>query len=302
MSDVDFLESYTRHLTFDAGLAEGTVHQYREDARRFLEFARQVGPAFERFPREVERSLVVGFLARRAERGAGPRTVARSACGLRRLFRFARREGLLVSEPTVPGGEKLRRRRLPRAISESKLTRTLDALAMRGASLRDRAVLELLYGTGIRVAEAASLSLGDFDRTKRTCKVQGKGSRERIVPVTESALEALTAMLAERHLLWGTADARLPLFVGPRGGRVSSRTLHRIVTRYLPASSERGGASPHTLRHSFATHLLDHGADLRAVQELLGHAKLSTTAIYTHVTTSRLREAYAKAHPRAAEE
>jgi site-specific recombinase XerD len=162
--------------------------------------------------------------------------------------------------------------------------------------------VELLYGSGLRVAEAAGLRLEDVDPYTRTVRVRGKGGRERIVPLTGSSLATLEESLAARGVAAGPGpDGRLPVFVNGRGGRLSARSLRRIVTRYLPGSPERGGSSPHALRHSFATHLLDHGADLRAVQELLGHARLSTTAVYTHVTKRRLRESYDLAHPRAGE-
>jgi integrase/recombinase XerC len=238
-------------------------------------------------------------LARLAARGVQRRTLARIASGLRRFLRYARKSGAIDAEPSFPMTEKIRRRRLPRAVPEEKLLQTLDHLEVRGISSRDRAVLELLYGSGIRVAEAAQLSLADVDAHSRTIRIRGKGGKERIAPVTRAALDALEESLRERHLEGSEKERSLPLFVNRRGSRLTARTLRRIVAHCLPASSERGGASPHALRHSFATHLLDHGADLRAVQELLGHARLSTTAVYTHVTKSRLRDAYDQAHPRA---
>ncbi len=302
VSREDVLARFAAHLAFDAALSPGTVVLYREDARRFLEFLESAGHSGRPLRRDLDRAHVAGFLARRCEAGAGRRTVARVASGLRRFLRFAHREGWIDAAPPVPGGEKPRRRRLPRSSPEERLVANLEGLAARGASLRDRALLEVLYGSGIRVSEAAALSLGDVDATARTLRVLGKGGRERVALLTEPALAAITAMLGERHLTLADAPPRLPLFTSARGARLQARSLHRIVTRLLPSSGERGGASPHSLRHSFATHLLDHGADLRAVQELLGHAKLATTAVYTHVTKSRLREAYTKAHPRAAKE
>jgi site-specific recombinase XerD len=294
----ELLARFASHLAFDAGLSRGTVALYEKDARDFLEFLERAGIEGRPLPRAVERAHVAGFLARLPARGAGPRTMARVASGLRRFFQFARRAGILQAEPPVPGGESSRRRRLPRAIPEGKLLATLDGLGIRGVPPRERALLELLYGSGIRVQEAASLSIGDLDLRARSIHVRGKGSKERIALLTDAAIEALRESLRERSLAFGD-DARIPLFVNRRGGRLTTRSIRRIVTRLLPQSSERGAASPHALRHSFATHLLDHGADLRAVQELLGHSRLSTTAVYTHVTKTRLKEAYAKAHPRA---
>ena len=163
-------------------------------------------------------------------------------------------------------------------------------------------MLEVLYACGLRISELVGLSINDVNRRQGWVRVRGKGDKERMVPLTESSLDALEHMLAERGVSAGPGpDGPLPVFVNPRGGRLTTRSLRRIVTGLLPVTGERGGSSPHALRHSFATHLLDHGADLRAVQELLGHAQLATTAIYTHVTKSRLQEAYDLAHPRAGE-
>ena len=294
-----FLARFAAHLEFDGGLSPGTVGLYRDDARLLLHFFDDAKIPGDPIPREVSRAHVAAFLARLSARGVQRRTLARVASGLRRFLRYARKSGAIDVEPSFPMTEKIRRRRLPRAVPEEKLLNTLDHLALRGTSARDRAVLELLYGSGIRVAEAAQLSLADVDARTRTIRIRGKGGKERIAPVTHAALTALEESLRARHLEGSEKEANLPLFVNRRGSRLTARTLRRIVARCLPASSERGGASPHALRHSFATHLLDHGADLRAVQELLGHARLSTTAVYTHVTKSRLREAYDQAHPRA---
>jgi integrase/recombinase XerC len=210
---------------------------------------------------------------------------------------------LLDGVPELRVREKSRSRRLPRSVSEERLLTLLDSLEHSEVPPRDRAVLELLYGSGIRVGEAAALRLEDLDPYTRTLRVKGKGGRERIVPLTGEAFRALADYLQERGLDPGPGAAgKRAVFENRNGRPLSARTLRRIVNRYLPAGNERGAASPHALRHSFATHLLDHGADLRAVQELLGHARLATTAVYTHVTRRRLLEAYALAHPRATRE
>jgi site-specific recombinase XerD len=295
------LERFAAHLEFEQGLARGTVDLYRKDAHRFLGFLADLEER-DPLPSAVDRRHVAGFLARVREGGAGHRTVARTASGLRRFFRFARVHGELEREPEVRVREKVRARRLPRAVPEDRLGEVLDR-RMAEASPRDRAIVELLYGSGLRVAEAAGLRLADLDPYTRTVRVDGKGGRERIVPLTESSLRAIEDECRERGVAPGPGpEGRLPVFVNAKGGRLTARSLRRVVTRYLPPTGERGGSSPHALRHSFATHLLDHGADLRAVQELLGHARLATTAVYTHVTQSRLRKAYDLAHPRAGQE
>jgi len=295
------LDRFAAHLEFDQGLARGTVDLYRKDALRFLAFLADLEER-DPLPDAVDRRIVAGFLARIRDEGVGHRTVARTASGLRRFFRFARVQGLLQGEPEVRVREKVRARRLPRALAEDRLDEVLDR-RMLEASARDRAIVELLYGSGLRVAEAAGLHLADLDPYTRTVRVDGKGGRERIVPLTESSLRAIEEDCRERGVAVGPGpDGRLPVFVNAKGGRLTARSLRRVVTRWLPATAERGGSSPHALRHSFATHLLDHGADLRAVQELLGHARLATTAVYTHVTQSRLKKAYDLAHPRAGRE
>jgi site-specific recombinase XerD len=296
-----FLERFAQHLEFERGLSKGTVALYRKDAARFLAWLG--GDAGDtRLPERLQRASVGAFLAHVRAGGAGHRTLARMASGLRRFFRFARLRGELLEEPEVRVREKVRSRRLPRAVPEARLAECLDRAAFHDAPARDRAVVELLYGSGLRVSEAAALRLEDLDPYTRTVRVRGKGGRERIVPVTIASLDALEESARERGVAVGPGPhGRLAVFVNARGGRLTARSIRRLVGKYLPPSAERGGASPHALRHSFATHLLDHGADLRAVQELLGHARLSTTAVYTHVTRSRLREAYDLAHPRAGE-
>jgi integrase/recombinase XerC len=293
------LKRFCAHLEFDVGLSPGTVGLYTKDAQQFLLWLRGVAEGAP-LPRRLDRALLEGYLGRRQARGVSRRTLARSAAGLRRFLRFAHAIGLLENVPEWRVREKSRGRRLPRAIVEERLLELLDSLDRRRAPARDRALLELLYGSGVRVGEAAALRLEDLDPYTRTLRVRGKGGRERIVPLTAAAFGALDDLFSERGVRAGPgADGKRAVFAGKSGRPLTARTLRRIVTRYLPASSERGAASPHALRHSFATHLLDHGADLRAVQELLGHARLATTAVYTHVTRRRLVEAYEQAHPRA---
>jgi len=296
----DLVTKFRAHLEFDLGLSAGTIELYADDASRFLKFAGTAGSDAGPMPRTLPRALTSAYLAERTRSGAGRRTLAREVSGLKRFFRFARIRGLLDADPVLSVREKVRRRRLPRAVAEEKLESAFDRMSMLDTPPRDRALLELLYGSGLRVAEAAGLRLEDLDVYAECVRVRGKGGAERIVPLTKSSLAALEEVFAERGVTAGSGPrGRLPVFVNVRGGALTPRSMRRIVTRWLPPTGERGGASPHALRHSFATHLLDHGADLRSVQEMLGHARLSTTAIYTHVTKSRLKEAYDRAHPRA---
>ncbi len=295
------LEQFAAHLEFDLGLSKGTVSLYRRDAERFLAFLEGLDET-DPLPKGLDRSRLAGHLARLRARGLGQRSLARAVSGLRRFLRWARLAGHLETEPEIRVQEKVRRRRLPRAVPEQRLTEAIERAGRMPTAPRDVALLELLWGSGLRVAEAQGLSLADLDAYARTVHVRGKGGKERIVPMTETSVNALTESFRSRDVHAGAGPSgHLPVFVNPSGARLTVRTMRRIVNRYLPATGERGGASPHALRHSFATHLLDHGADLRAVQELLGHARLSTTAIYTHVTRRRLQEAYDRAHPRAGE-
>ncbi|MDP6461147.1 MAG: tyrosine-type recombinase/integrase [Gemmatimonadota bacterium] len=295
------LQSFERYLRYDRGLAPGTVRLYLRDAERFLRFVRSASGT-DALPDTVPPTLVSAHLARLRDAGVGRRTLARVAAGLRRFFHFARLQGTIATEPDLDVREKARRRRLPRAIPEAELEELLDDQRAVPIPPRDRALLETLYGSGLRVAEAAALSVGDIDTHSRTLCVTGKGDVERIVPLTAASLDALIVWLRTRGIRTGLSQhATRAVFTNGKGGRLTVRSLHRIVRRYVPSRGERGTASPHALRHSFATHLLDHGADLRTVQELLGHARLSTTAVYTHVTRRRLQEAYDGAHPRAGE-
>lgn len=261
----------------------------------------------------VEIDDLRAYLADERRRGVSSRSLARRLAALRNFFAFLQRNGWREDNPTVGLRAPRLGRKLPRLASEEMVGRILetpDPSTERG--LRDRAVLELLYGTGIRLAEIVGLTLADLDAPGESVRVWGKGSKERHVPWLGEAKRHLRLYLearlpaAQRQDLWDgrltKAEGRAPVFAG-RGGRpLARRTVQRIVERAVRAAVAGSGFSPHDLRHAFATHLLDRGAELRGVQELLGHASLSTTQIYTHMTTQRLREAYESSHPRARRE
>jgi integrase/recombinase XerC len=252
--------------------------------------------------------LIRGFLAKLGEQAYSPATMARKIATLRSFFKWAERRGLAPSNPMTAIRTPKQGKRLPKAITIEQIEKLLitpnekDVLGM-----RDRAMLETLYSTGIRVSELVDLNVDDLDENGEAMKVRGKGKRERVVPLGSHALASIRKyaglVRADNRFapLWGPGGAGIgkPLFMNKHGGRLSSRSVRRKLDKYLKEAGLDPTISPHTLRHSFATHLLENGADLRSVQELLGHQSLSTTQVYTHLTTQRLKTQYDQAHPRA---
>lgn len=278
--------------------APATVAAYRTDLTGFTRWAVAAGLGA---PGAVQRLDLRRYLATLAADGYAKRSMARKASTLRRYFGWLRRSGHLEVDPTVglsaPKGEG----RLPRVLRDEEVTALLDAPAARAAGdeppvrARDDAALELLYGCGLRVAELCALDVGDVDLERRTVRAWGKGSKQRQVPLGEPAADAVRRWLAgPRAALLTTASPPEALLVNRRGRRLTPRDVRRILDRRAAAPTH-----PHALRHTYATHLLDGGADLRAVQELLGHADLATTQIYTHVSKERLRQVVEATHPRA---
>ena len=287
------MEEFTRSLT---AAAPSTVEAYRRDLAAFFTWAQRLGTSS---PGEVQRTTVRRYLAYLATRGFARRTIARRASALRRYFGWARRVGAVTNDPTAglsaPRGEA----RLPRVLHPDELRSLLDEPASAGPDgardLRDTALLELLYGSGLRVAEASALDVDDLELTQGRVRVWGKGGKQRVVPLSEPAADALRRWLADgRRELATEASPGAALFLNLRGRRMTPRDARRVLDRRAVAPTH-----PHALRHTFATHLLDGGADLRVVQELLGHADLATTQRYTHVSKERLRSVFDATHPRA---
>jgi site-specific recombinase XerD len=287
------VEEFTRSLT---AAAPSTVDAYRRDLAAFFTWAERLGTSS---PGEVQRTTVRRYLAYLATRGFARRTIARRASTLRRYFGWARRVGAVTNDPTAglsaPRGEA----RLPRVLHPDELRSLLDEPASAGPDgardLRDTALLELLYGSGLRVAEASALDVDDLDLAQGRVRVWGKGGKQRVVPLSEPAADALGRWLADgRRELATEASPGAALFLNLRGRRMTPRDARRVLDRRAVAPTH-----PHALRHTFATHLLDGGADLRVVQELLGHADLATTQRYTHVSKERLRSVFDATHPRA---
>ena len=296
------IEDYLGYLHVERGLAPATIRAYRSDLADYAA-SRGTGASWDRSADAAQ-----GYLAARSRRGLpGDRGLAatslrRRAAALKGFYRFAYGEGIIGVDVAAHLDLPRPVRRLPDALDVSEVERLLDAAAMRGP--RDAALLELLYAAGLRVSEAIRLDRDDLSRDGAFVRVIGKGDRERLVPVGDVALEALSTwvdgprgdLLARSHV---TPRRGGPLFLGDRGNRLARQQAWTAVARAASAAGLSGKVSPHTLRHSFATHLLEGGADLRVVQELLGHASISTTQLYTHLTGERIRDVYRRAHPRA---
>ncbi len=298
------LADFLRHLEGARRLSPRTVAAYRFEVGRLLDaLAGRPGGDVEaaRFTAPALAAVLAGL----AREGLAASSQARAVAAWRTFSRHAFEQGAIPADVARALPLPRRPRRLPRTLASAPLNQALGALpAATPAQRRERALLELLYGSGLRLSEAIGLDLGDVDFGQRTLRVVGKGDRERIVPFGAHARVALLAMLRDRQGQprrggRGAPPGDEPLFLGPGGRRLSPRTVQRAVASALGAIAQATGVSPHALRHSFASHLLDAGAELRAIQELLGHASLGSTQIYTQVNPRRLRRAYEKAHPRA---
>jgi integrase/recombinase XerC len=293
------IERFLRFLAAERGASPFTLKSYREDLRQLEEFLRSAGC---RTPADASSVVLRRFASGLHAAGYAPTSVARKLASTRSFYAFGQREGWVTANPAKPLRSPKRSRKLPRFLTAEEIGRLLAAPQPGTAGgIRDRAILELMYSAGVRVRELVSLNDGDLDLRAGTVRVRGKGRRERLGIVGSHAREAIRSWLAARPrpAAASTRAAGQPLFVNRFGGRLSVRGIGRLLEKHLAVAGLAGRATPHTLRHSFATHLLDAGADIRSVQELLGHRSLVTTQIYTHVTTSRLLDAFDKAHPRA---
>ena len=291
----DSAAAFLRHLERERNASPHTIRAYAEDLAQFSSYLqRELGRSPR--PADVDHLLARGFLAELHQRGLRKSSSARKLAGLRSFFRYLCREGRLTANPARALQTPRQEKRIPAVLDEAQAASLLELPGDGTAAVRGRAILELLYGTGIRCAEAVALDVHEIDIAARMVRVLGKGRKERIVLFGRRAEAALSAWLVERGKLRPRTDA---LFLNARGGRLSGRSVRTLVATRVKQLALARRCSPHTLRHSFATHLLMRGADLRAIQELLGHASLSTTQRYTHVDTRHILEVYKKAHPRA---
>jgi len=292
---------FLQYLRVECNASQLTTKSYGEDLAALCDYLAETHGDHLPAPGDVTVLDLRGYVAALHQWGYSRATIARRLASLRGFFRFGQREGWTKTNPAKPLRNPRKGRSLPHFLSAEDIGRLLHAPPPdQPAGLRDRAILETMYSAGLRIGELVSLSDGDLDFAAGVLRVRGKGRRERLAPVGSYAAAALRRWLRVRKLdPREPSGAECPVFVNKFGRRITTRSVGRMLEKYLKITGLDGRTTPHSLRHSFATHLLDRGADIRSVQELLGHKSLVTTQIYTHVSTSALREAYEKAHPRA---
>ena len=291
---------FLRYLEVERDASPLTIKSYREDLEALAEY---LGDALQHDPHveEVSTMDLRGYVVAVNEAGYAKSSVARRLASMRSFFRFAQREGLVDHNPAKPLRNPRRSRPLPHFLTSRELARLLKA-PPRDEPLgrRDRAILETMYSAGLRVSEAVGINDGDVDFAQGLVRIRGKGRKERLAPLGSYAIRAVKRWRAVRALSPREPTGRdAPVFVNRFGTRLTTRSVARMLEKYLKVTGLDARTTPHSLRHSFATHLLDHGADIRSVQELLGHKSLATTQIYTHLSAANLRKVYERAHPRA---
>ena len=288
-------KKFLTYLKVERNYSEHTLTSYTHDISEFYNFLDGVKPE------TVDKLVIRRYLATLKNNNLSKRTVARRTASLRTFYRFQVREGFRKDSPMSGIQTQKLEKKLPMVLDENEMSRLLDSPADDASGCRDKALMETLYSTGMRVSELVQLNVDGIDFIGGSCRVLGKGRKERLCPIGSKAIKSIRDYIQLRAKESKKNERALFLNHSPNqsGSRLTVRSVRRILNRYIQQTCKRENVSPHTLRHSFATHLLNRGADLRAVQELLGHANLSTTQIYTHVSTQRLKEAYDKAHPRA---
>ena len=291
---------FLRHLALERNASAHTVKSYREDLNQALEFFRNRPEGHALQPAQITTRLLRAYLSWLHQQSYAKTTVARRVAAVRSWCQFLCRRGILESNPAAALRGPRQDKKLPHFLSEKDLARLLATPAAdKPLGIRDRSILETLYSAGLRVSELTGLNLDDIDLDNGLATVRGKGKRERLALLGPQALRALQTWLVQRENMAARGRTKTAIYLNKNGSRLTARSVGRLLEKYLALAGLDPRASPHTLRHSFATHMLDRGADIRSVQELLGHRSLSTTQVYTHVTTNRLRDSYHKAHPRA---
>jgi len=297
------LDGFLTYLSVERSVSDHTVRAYKNDIDQFLVYLKRAKLRFEL----VDHTFLRRYLSWLKTRGYAGKSIARKIAALRTFYRFLEREGHLQSNPAILLSTPKLEKKLPRCLKVTVMEELLRSPSRKTApGKRDRAILEVLYGSGVRVSEVTGLNLDHVDFFRKEIKVMGKGSKQRIVPLNQNAVEALRMYMIEgrKELLskcmkTKAKDAREALYLNKNGYRLSAMGIRRMLSKYVKKVGLRQGITPHIIRHTFATHLLEGGADLRTVQELLGHVDLSSTQVYTHLSEARLKEVYLKAHPRA---
>ena len=315
----DHLKSFLAYLKLNRHVSPHTVRAYDSDVTQYLAFvASEHGKRMSELgPADLDMNSVRAHIGELNKAGKARSSVARKLSGLRTFIKYLRREEVIDHDPAAIAIAPRRDQTIPTHLSEPEIARLIESPDTGGPlGRRDRAILELFYASGLRLSELVAIDLEDLNLSERMVRVMGKGGKERILPFNQSTVAALKAWMKDRAALMATRQPRGtarssktsrphglktsdPLFINYRGTRLTGRSVDRLLRRYVAQCSTRMGISPHALRHSFATHLLQRGADLRAIQELLGHARLSTTQRYTHVNAAQLIDVYRKSHPRA---
>lgn len=292
-----FLEHFSHYLSVEKGLARNTLESYSRDLNKFFLFLKK--KKVEKAA-HVDRGLITGYLLSLKEEGRAPSTISRNVASIRSFFNFLVQEDLLENNPAQLVKAPRIEKKLPRVLTAKEVDRLLRQPRDDGQSgLRDKAMLELLYASGIRVSELVSLNTSDFSPEVGYLRCRGKGMKERIVPVGSVAVNYVREYLHSCRPKMLKAHDERALFLNHHGRRLTRQGFWKILKKYAQQSRISGDVTPHTLRHSFATHLIENGADLRSVQEMLGHSDISTTQIYTQITRRKIREVYDKTHPRA---
>lgn len=295
----DYINQFVTYLKVERNYSQHTADGYRRDLSDFASFLKGDNNDLPNIE-DIDHLMIRSYLANLQERQLARSTVIRRLSSIRSFYKYLCRRGYLETDPTSTLSSPKIKRKLPEFLEISEMEALLSAPDLSNVvGLRDKAILELLYSTGMRISELLSLDLPDIDRINAIVKVRGKGKKERIIPIGSHAINALNNYL-EKRSEFTKGNSTQAVFLSERGSRIpDAKSIRRRIDRYAQAIGIRKKISPHTLRHTFATHLINAGADLRTVQEMLGHTNLATTQIYTHVTSDRLKKVYEKAHPRA---
>ncbi|MGZ4030839.1 MAG: site-specific tyrosine recombinase XerD [Tumebacillaceae bacterium] len=291
------IERFIHYLAVERGLAMNTLESYQRDLIGYVKFLQKNGISDLN---QTRRANIISYLAELQRNGRATSTISRNLASMRAFYGFMLRDGLIDGDPTTNLESPKIEKRLPKVLTVDEVESLLEGPDGGSvAGIRDKAMLELLYATGIRVSELVALNISDVNLNMGFLKCYGKGSKERIIPLGTMALKTVSDYVMRSRVKLLRDQSEESLFLNHHGQRLSRQGFWKIIKKYALAARIEKEITPHTLRHSFATHLLENGADLRSVQEMLGHADISTTQIYTHLTKSRLKEVYAKTHPRA---